>query len=77
MSVTSLETFLSQPVEIRDTIVPPEALIIACEAGRSLGWDGIADGFLGIERFGESGPGAKVAAHLGLTPEALAALIAG
>jgi transketolase len=77
VSVTSLETFLSQPVEIRDTIVPPEALIIACEAGRSLGWDGIADGFLGIERFGESGPGAKVAAHLGLTPEALAALIAG
>jgi transketolase len=76
VSVTSLETFLAQTPEIRDTIVPPEALVIACEAGRSLGWDGIADDFLGIERFGESGPGAKVAAHLGLTPEALAQLIA-
>ncbi len=75
VSVTSLETFLSQPVEIRDTIAPPAALILGCEAGRSMGWDGIVDGFLGIERFGESGPGSKVAQHLGLTPEALAALM--
>jgi len=75
VSVPSLETFLAQPAALRDTIVPPEARILACEAGRSLVWDRIADGFLGIERFGESGPGAKVAAHLGLTPEALAALI--
>jgi transketolase len=77
VSVSSLETFLSQPDAIRDTIAPPEARILACEAGRSLVWDRIADGFLGIERFGESGPGAKVAAHLGLTPEALAAMING
>lgn len=75
VSVPSLETFLAQPQQIRDTIAPPEARIIACEAGRSMLWDSIADGFLGIERFGESGPGAKVAAHLGLTAEALAALI--
>ncbi len=75
VSVPSLETFLAQPDALRDTIAPPEARILACEAGRSLVWDRIADGFLGIERFGESGPGAKVAAHLGLTPEALASLI--
>jgi len=75
VSVSSLETFLAQPDEIRDTIAPPSARIIGCEAGRSMGWDGIVDGFLGIERFGESGPGAKVAQHLGLTPEALATLI--
>ncbi|MBU1078915.1 MAG: transketolase, partial [Spirochaetes bacterium] len=75
VSVPSLETFLSQPDAIRDTIAPPEARILACEAGRSLVWDRIADGFLGIERFGESGPGAKVAAHLGLTAEALAAMM--
>jgi len=75
VSVPSLETFIAQPQEIRDTIAPPEARILACEAGRSIIWDSIADGFLGIERFGESGPGAKVAAHLGLTVEALAALI--
>ena len=49
--------------------------VVACEAGRSLGWEGLADAFLGIERFGESGPGPQVAKHLGLTPEALAALL--
>ncbi len=75
VSVPSLETFIAQPQEIRSMIAPPEARILACEAGRSIIWDSIADGFLGIERFGESGPGAKVAAHLGLTVEALAALI--
>ncbi len=75
VSVPSLETFLAQPKAIRDTIVPPEARVVACEAGLSLHWDRIADAFLGIERFGESGPGAKVAAHLGLTAEALAALL--
>ncbi|GAB1456265.1 transketolase [Spirochaetota bacterium] len=75
VSVPSLETFLSQPPEIRDTIAPPEARLLGCEAGRSMMWDGLTDGFLGIERFGESGPGAQVAAHLGMTPEALAALI--
>lgn len=77
VSVPSLETFLSQPAAIREAIVPAGARVVACEAGRSIGWDGLADAFLGLERFGESGPGAKVAAHLGLTPEALAALIAG
>lgn len=77
VSVPSLETFLTQPQEIRDTIVPPEARVVACEAGRSMGWDRLADSFLGIERFGESGPGAKVAVHLGLTAEALTALVRG
>ncbi|MBN2873550.1 MAG: transketolase [Spirochaetales bacterium] len=76
VSVPSLETFLSQPEELRDTIAPPEARILGCEAGRSYGWDSLVDGFMGIDRFGESGPGAKVAAHLGFTAEALAAMIA-
>ena len=74
VSVSSLETFIAQPDALRDTLVPPESRILACEAGRSMGWDRIADGFLGVQRFGESGPGAKVAAHLGLTAEALAAM---
>jgi transketolase len=75
VSVPSLEAFCSQPREIRETIAPREARIVACEAGRSMGWDGLADAFLGVESFGESGPGSEVAAHLGLTPAALAALI--
>lgn len=75
VSVLSLETFCSQPRAIKDILVPRDARIVACEAGRSMGWDGLADAFLGIEGFGESGPGAAVAAHLGLTAEALATLI--
>lgn len=75
VSVPSLESFIAQPEELRDTIVPPNAKIIACEAGRSAWWNGLAHAFLGIERFGESGPGAKVALHLGLSTEALVKLI--
>lgn len=75
VSVLSLEAFCSQAREIRETIAPREARIVACEAGRSMGWDGLADAFLGIESFGESGPGSAVATHLGLTAEALASLI--
>ncbi|MFH2116242.1 MAG: transketolase [Spirochaetota bacterium] len=75
VSVLSLEAFCSQAKEIRETIAPREARIVACEAGRSMGWYGLADAFLGIESFGESGPGSVVAAHLGLTVEALASLI--
>ena len=75
VSVLSLEAFCSQPRVIRNILAPPEARIVACEAGRSMGWDGLADSFLGIDSFGESGPGSAVAVHLGLTAEALAGLI--
>lgn len=45
---------------------------VAVEAGVTGGWLGLADTVVGVERFGASGPGAAVAAHLGLTPEAVA-----
>ena len=75
VSMPCKESFLAQPEAIREAIVPSSCRVVACEAGRSLGWEGLADAFLGIERFGESGPGPQVARHLGLTPEALAALL--
>lgn len=75
VSVLSRETFLAQPEPLRSAMVPPKARVIGCEAGRSTGWEILTDAFLGIERFGESGPGAKVAAHLGLKAEALAELV--
>ncbi len=75
VSVLSLEHFLSQPEPLRTAMIPSGAKVIACEAGRSMGWDKLTGNFLGIERFGESGPGAKVAAHLGLTVEALVKLV--
>jgi transketolase len=53
----------------------PDVPVVWAEAGVPTGWRGIAgdrDRVVGVGRFGRSGPGAQVAAHLGLTPVALA-----
>jgi len=78
VSVMSRELYLSQERAYRDTIIPPGIRTVAVEAGVSSGWEaltGCRENILGIDRFGESGPGAKVAGHLGLTADALTALI--
>jgi transketolase len=59
----------------------PDVPVVWAEAGVSTGWRAVArdrDEVVGIDRFGESGPGPQVAAHLGLTPAAIvnAALVA-
>ena len=54
--------------------MPPAAKKVVFEAGVSLGWKGPFDDsllFVGVERFGESGPYQKVAEHLGITAAAL------
>ncbi len=55
--------------------VLPEAPVVWIEAGIPSGWRALArdrDRVLGLTRFGESGPGPQVAAHLGLTAAAVA-----
>lgn len=78
VSVLSKELFDSQAEAVKAALVPAGARVVVCEAGVKSGWEGWAAGrdILSIERFGESGPGDKVAAHLGLTSDALAAIIA-
>jgi transketolase len=52
-----------------------DAPVVWAEAGVPTGWRAIAgerDTVVGLNRFGESGPGPQVAAHLGLTPVAIA-----
>ncbi|TXH32144.1 MAG: transketolase [Rhodospirillaceae bacterium] len=52
-----------------------DAPVVWAEAGVPTGWRAIAndgDAVIGLERFGESGPGSQVAAHLGLTPDCIA-----
>ncbi|MCL2762618.1 MAG: transketolase [Treponema sp.] len=73
VSMISKELFESQPAEIRETIVPPDTRVIVCEAGVRSGWERWAkpEDILSIDRFGESGPPAKVAEHLGMTVNAL------
>jgi transketolase len=77
VSMVSKELFESQPAAIRDAIIPPDTRVIVCEAGVRFGWERWAEpqDILSIERFGESGPAAKVAEHLGMTASALAHII--
>lgn len=52
----------------------PDLPVVWIEAGVTNGWRALArpaDTVIGIDRFGESGPGPEVAAHLGLTPAAV------
>lgn len=52
-----------------------DAPVVWTEAGVPSGWRAIGsdrDTVIGLNRFGESGPGSQVAAHLGLTPVAIA-----
>jgi transketolase len=73
----SRELFEAQPKEIQDAIVPPGLRVIVCEAGVRQGWERWAkvEDILSLDRFGESGPYAKVAAHLGFSAEHLASII--
>ena len=77
VSMISRELFESQPEALRNSIVPPGVRTIVCEAGARQGWERWArpEDIFSIDRFGESGPGAKVAEHLGFTASALAELI--
>lgn len=53
----------------------PDVPVVWVEAGVPIGWRALAgprDTVIGLERFGESGSGHQVAAHLGLTPTAIA-----
>ncbi len=73
ISVSSRELIKENPDHWKK-LVPVGVKIVAAEAGITSGWLGLADAALGIDRFGESGPGAAVAKHLGLTAENLAKL---
>jgi len=79
VSVPDREAFFRAPAPVREAILSPPAVVFAVEAGIAMGWERIAsaDDIFSIDRFGESGPGDEVAAHLGFTAEALAEKILG
>ncbi|MDR1073585.1 MAG: transketolase [Treponema sp.] len=82
VSMISRELFESQPKAIQDAIIPGGQCecgcvkIVVAEAGVRSGWERwtAAKNIFSIDRFGESGPAEKVAAHFGFTVDALAAL---
>ena len=78
VSVADRGTFARAPAPVRDAILAPPARTVVVEAASAQGWERFAapENILSVDRFGESGPGDAVAAHLGFTAEALAAIIA-
>ena len=77
VSMISRELFESQSEETINGIIPKGVRTIVCEAGVRQGWERWAkqEDILSIDCFGESGPAAKVAEHLGFTAQALAEII--
>lgn len=72
VSMPCREIFLNQKEEIRNSVISPLLPIVAVEAGVSQGWVGVGSRNIkavGINRFGESGPGDAVYGHLGMTVE--------
>lgn len=79
VSMPSRELFQEQDAAYQSEVLPAGVPRVFVEAGVESGWHALAqpgDGFLCLNRFGESGPGGEVAAYLGFTAEGLADLAA-
>jgi transketolase len=78
ISMIDRTLFQKQPELVRHTILGTTKRIIVAEAGCSMGWEGFVSSrtdLFTIDRFGESGPGKKIAESLGFTAEKLALLL--
>lgn len=78
VSVMDRELFRSQSSIIRDELIGTPSRIVTVEAGSAMGWEAFASGpedIFAVNRFGESGPGDKVATDLGFTVENLVKLL--
>ncbi len=76
VSMPSVDRFAAQPLEYRDSVLPPSLKRrVSVEIGSTYGWarwvgeQGLS---IGVDRFGASAPFAEIAKHLGFTPEAVA-----
>ncbi len=80
VSVPCLETFMAQPAEYRESLIPAGVPRVAVEAGRgALWWRLLGENglFVGIEEFGASAPAELLAEKFGLTPQQVAEKIRG
>jgi transketolase len=72
VSMPSWELFEAQPESYRTEVLPAGVVKISVEAGSSFGWSKWVDHSVSIDTFGASGPGGKVLAHFGISPENVA-----
>lgn len=77
ISVPSLDRLRAVRKKVIGDLIPQGALAFATEAGNSMSWAGIVhpDLVLGLDGFGECGPGEKVANYFGLNADGLVALV--
>jgi transketolase len=73
VSMPSWELFEAQPIEYRDTVLPPAVWArVSVEAASPFGWEryvGPTGAIIGVNSFGASAPGPVVMAHYGITVE--------
>ena len=78
VSVPSLELLKAQPPSVRARLFPAGVRVVTAEVGIGMGWEAVATSaadVFSLERYGASGPGDKVAEHLGYTAAALRKLV--
>ncbi len=78
VSMPSTTTFDRQPAEYREAVLQTGVPKIALEAGASALWWKYVRGegcVIGIDRFGESAPGAQLFEYFGFTPERVAEVV--
>jgi len=77
VSMPSWSLFEAQDASYRESVFPPTIKKrVTVEAGSPIGWHrwaGDEGAVIGVERFGASAPGQDVLAHLGFTPDHVAA----
>jgi transketolase len=72
VSMPSRELFLAQTPRYRNGVLPRSARKLSIEAGATLGWREIVGdkgAIIGLDRFGESAPGAVALEQLGFNVE--------
>lgn len=81
VSVPNREVYLSQDQAYRKKVIPGDVPTLALEIGVGTGWHAINPGGLvevyDLNRFGASGPGPRVAEHLGFSVEAVEERVKG
>ncbi len=81
LSIPSMERFRAarRAKKLPGAFLPTSAKLYAVEAGHYFSWAGLVEeeNFLGVSRFGESGPGEKVAAHFCIDAQGVADLVNG
>ena len=66
VSLPSWDRFERQPGAYQESVLPPGVPVLSVEAAATMGWARWADDSIGIDRFGESAPGAEALDKLGI-----------